>query len=174
MRRVLLALLIAPVLLAAEPAPRADQPLADPAGEARAQKLFDEVRCVVCQHESIADSPAGIAADMRQLVRSEIASGATDDQVRDDLVRRWGDYILFRPPFNPATWLLWLAPLLIVVVGGAAMLVTARRRRIEPEPLSPVEEARLAELLQSDDVRRDPAATAPHDEHATGTTIPPA
>ncbi|KQS55311.1 cytochrome C biogenesis protein [Brevundimonas sp. Leaf363] len=174
MRRALLALLIAPVLLAAEPAPRADQPLTDPAAEARAQTLFEEVRCVVCQHESIADSPAGIAADMRQLVRSEIASGATDDQVRGDLVNRWGDYILFKPPFNPATWLLWLAPLLIVVVGGASMLGIARRRRIEPEPLSPVEEARLAELLQYDDVRRDPAATAPHDGRSAGTTIPPA
>jgi cytochrome c-type biogenesis protein CcmH len=174
MRRALLALLIAPVLLAAEPAPRADQPLGDPAAEARAQKLFDEVRCVVCQHESIADSPAGLAADMRQLVRSEIASGATDDQVRENLVSRWGDYILFRPPFNPMTWLLWLAPLLIVVVGGAALLLSARRRRIEPEPLSPVEEARLAELLQTENARRDPAATAPHDGRSTGTTIPPA
>jgi cytochrome c-type biogenesis protein CcmH len=173
-RRALLALLVAPLLLAAEPAPRAEQPLDDPAAEARARDLFDEVRCVVCQHESIADSPAGIAADMRQLVRSEIASGASNDQVRADLTARWGDYILFRPPFKATTWLLWLAPLVIVIGAGAALLAMARRRRIEPEPLSPVEEARLAELLQSDDVRRDPAATAPHDEHATGTTIPPA
>lgn len=174
MRRALIALLAAPLLIAAEPAARADQPLADPVAEARAQTLFDEVRCVVCQHESIADSPAGLAADMRQLVRSEIASGATDDEVRQDLVSRWGDYILFRPPFNPATWLLWLAPLLIVALGGLGLASIARRRRIEAGPLSPDEEARLAELLQSDSFRRDPAATSPHDGRSSGTTIPPA
>ena len=95
MIRFLLALLAVLILsgpaLAQEPAAPPDQPLVSPGQEARAQRIFEVVRCVVCQHESIADSPAGIAGDMRRLVREEIASGATDQQVRDDLVRRYGD-----------------------------------------------------------------------------------
>ena len=79
---------------AQEPPPAPDRPLPDAAQEARAQALFDDIRCVVCQHEAIADSPAGIAADMRVLVREQIAAGRTDEQVRDDLVRRYGDFVL--------------------------------------------------------------------------------
>ena len=149
--------------LAQEPAAPPDQPLASPGAEARAQRLFTVVRCVVCQHESIADSPAGIAGDMRRLIREEIAAGATDQQVRDDLVRRYGDYVLFTPPVRTGTWLLWFGPGLLVVLGAAALFVFARRRPAETAPLSSEEERRLADLLQTETVRPDPDASPPHD-----------
>ena len=167
MTRLLLALLAVLTLcapaLAQEPAAQPDQPLASPGAEARAQRLFTVVRCVVCQHESIADSPAGIAGDMRRLIREEIAAGATDQQVRDDLVRRYGDYVLFTPPVRTGTWLLWFGPGVLVVLSTAALFVFARRRPAETAPLSPEEERRLADLLQSETVRPDPDASAPHD-----------
>ena len=166
MRRTVLiavtSLLLASAALA-EPAAAPDQPLANPAQEARAQALFKDVRCVVCQHESIADSPAGIAGDMRRLVREEIATGATDAAVRADLVRRWGDYILFRPPVEAATWLLWFGPLAIVLGVGGVLLVLALGRRTATTPLSAEEEARLAALLQAEDIRPDPDASSSHD-----------
>ena len=158
----------------AEPAAIADQPLASPAQEARAQALFEEVRCVVCQHESIADSPAGIAADMRRLVREEIASGSTDDAVRADLVRRWGDFILFKPPVNPATWLLWFGPALgvLLIAGLFGWRALSRRTEVAP-PLSLEEEAELAELLSDGVVRPDTDANPPHDGRQAGSTIVP-
>ena len=155
------ALLATPVL--AEPAAAPDQPLASPAQEARAQALFKDVRCVVCQHESIADSPAGIAADMRGLVREEIASGADDEAIRADLVRRWGDYILFRPPVKAATWLLWFGPLTLVLLAGAAFVALSLRKTPVTAPLSPDEERRLEQLLHTKGVRPDPDATSSHD-----------
>lgn len=158
----LLVLAASPAL--AEPAAAPDRPLADAAQEARAQALFKDVRCVVCQHESIADSPAGIAADMRRLVREEIASGASDQAVREDLVRRWGDYILFRPPVRWTTGLLWFGPFALVLIGGLVMLWRARRRRATSTvPLSPTEEARLDALLNAETIRPDPDANRPHD-----------
>lgn len=161
--RVLMTMLAAVMLVAAEPAPPPEQPLSSPAQEARAQALFDDIRCVVCQHEAIADSPAGIAADMRRLVRDEIAAGRTDAQIRADLIARYGDYVLFRPPFRPGTLLLWLGPLALLLAVGAGLFAAARRRPPEPTPLSPDEEARLADVLRSDRFRPDPDASTPHD-----------
>lgn len=161
--RVLMTMLAAVMLIAAEPAPPPEQPLSSPAQEARAQALFDDIRCVVCQHEAIADSPAGIAADMRRLVRDEIAAGRTDVQIRADLIARYGDYVLFRPPFRPGTLLLWLGPLALLLAVGAGLFAAARRRPPEPAPLSPDEEARLADVLRSDRFRPDPDASTPHD-----------
>lgn len=166
MRRLKI-LLAAPVLAlmltAAEPAAAPDRPLSDPAQEARAQALFKDVRCVVCQHEAIADSPAGVAGDMRRLIREEIAAGATDQAVRDDLVRRFGDYVLFTPPVRAGTWLLWFGPFALVLLAGTALMLRMRRRPADAEPLSPDEERRLAELLQNEKLRRDLDATSPHD-----------
>lgn len=147
----------------AEPAAAPDRPLADAAQEARAQALFKDVRCVVCQHESIADSPAGIAADMRRLVREEIASGASDAAVREDLVRRWGDYILFTPPVRWTTGLLWFGPFALVLIGGLVMLWRGRRRAEPAAALTPDEQARLDALLAETTVRPDPDANPPHD-----------
>ena len=166
MRRLSI-LLAAPVLAlmltAAEPPAAPDRPLNDPAQEARAQALFKDVRCVVCQHEAIADSPAGVAGDMRRLIREEIASGATDQAVRDDLVRRFGDYVLFTQPVRVGTWLLWFGPFALVALALLALLVRARRRPAEVEPLSPNEEDRLQDILRNEKLRRDPDATSPHD-----------
>ena len=166
MRRLSL-LLAAPVLAvmltAAEPPAAPDRPLSDPAQEARAQALFKDVRCVVCQHEAIADSPAGVAGDMRRLIREEIASGASDQSVRDDLVRRFGDYVLFTPPMRAGTWLLWFGPFALAALALLALLVRARRGSAEAEPLSPDEERRLDEVLRNEKLRRDLDATSPHD-----------
>lgn len=166
MRRGLI-LLAAPVLAlmltAAEPAAAPDRPLADPAQEARAQALFEDVRCVVCQHEAIADSPAGVAGDMRRLIREQIATGASDQAVRDDLVRRFGDYVLFTPPVRAGTWLLWFGPFALVLSAAAVLMLRARRRSVEAAPLSPDEERRLDEVLRNEKLRRDLDATSPHD-----------
>ncbi len=148
---------------AQEPPAAPDRPLSSPEQEARAQALFSVVRCVVCQHESVADSPAGIAGDMRRLIREEIAAGATDQAVRDDLVRRYGDYVLFTPPMRAGTWLLWFGPALAVLLGAAGLLAMVRRRPVETPPLSPDEERRLADLLAAERLRPDPDASTPHD-----------
>ncbi len=163
MKRALLIALAAVGLMAAEPPPMPDRPLPDATQEARARALFADIRCVVCQHEAISDSPAGIAADMRRLVREEIAAGRSDAQVRDDLVRRYGDFVLFKPPVRAGTWLLWFGPLAVMLAVGAGLLAAARRRRDETPVLSADEEARLADILASEDVRRDPDAKASDD-----------
>jgi len=149
--------------IAQEPAAPPDRPLSSPGQEARAQALFTVVRCVVCQHESIADSPAGIAGDMRRLIREEIAAGATDEAVLDDLVRRYGDYVLFTPPVRSGTWLLWFGPALLAFLGVFVLLARARRTPVETPPLSPDEERRLADLLRTERLRPDPDASPPHD-----------
>ena len=136
----------------AEPPAAPDRPLPDAAQEARARALFGDIRCVVCQHESIADSPAGIAADMRRLVREEIAAGKSDQAVRADLVRRYGDYILFQPPVRVGTWLLWFGPFALVLGAGAVFVWRSRRRRVEVQPLTVEEEQALAELTASSPV----------------------
>jgi len=157
--------------LAQEPAAPPDRPLASPGQEARAQAIFEVVRCVVCQHESIADSPAGIAGDMRRLIREEIASGASDQAVKDDLVRRYGDYVLFTPPVRAGTWLLWFGPFVLVLLAGGTLILRARRRPTEVAPLSPEEERRLDEVLANETLRRDLDATSPHDGRLSGSTI---
>lgn len=163
MKRALLILLASVGLMAAEPAPAPDRPLPDAAQEARAKALFRDIRCVVCQHEAISDSPAGVAADMRRLVREEVAAGRTDAQIRDGLVARYGDYVLFSPPLKAGTLLLWLGPAALLLLGLAIVLMRARRRPVEAAPLSAEEERRLAEYLRSETVRPTVDATSPHD-----------
>lgn len=166
MRRLAI-LLAAPVLAlmltAAEPPAAPDRPLTDATEEARAQALFRDVRCVVCQHEAIADSPAGVAGDMRRLIREEIAAGASDQAVRDNLVRRFGDYVLFTPPVRAGTWLLWFGPFGLLLLSVGVLALRARRRPVEAAPLTAEEEDRLDEVLRNEKLRRDPDATSPHD-----------
>jgi len=157
MKRLALAL-IAPLLIATAPlppAPAEDRPLADPALEARAQAIHESLRCVVCQNESIAESGAVLAADLRQVVRERVAAGDSDEEVRAFMVARYGDFVLLKPPFEAQTWLLWLGPFLVVLAGAAAVAAYLRRRRQTPEvvPLSADEQTRLDALMAEEDER---------------------
>jgi len=134
-----------------------DEILADPIKEARARELSKELRCMVCQNQSIDDSDAPLARDLRLLVRERISAGDTDSQVLDFLVARYGEFVLLKPRFNPHTVLLWLLPPLALMGGGIALWVYSNRRRragvVEDESvlkLTPEEVARLEELLASD------------------------
>jgi cytochrome c-type biogenesis protein CcmH len=146
MRRFLLlaVLLLAPL---AAHAVKPDEMLPDPALEARARGLSAQLRCMVCQNESIDDSDAALARDLRLLVRERLKAGDSDQQVRDFLTARYGDFILLKPPLEWRTLALWGAPFAILVVGAAGLLVTQRRRAAAPAALSADEERRLRALL---------------------------
>jgi len=120
---------IAAALLFAAPAPAlTEQPLADPAQEAQAKELMGTLRCVVCQSASIGDSNADMAADMRAEVRARLGRGETPDHIRDYMKSRYGAWISFKPPVEPATWPLWAAPILFLGAGGLAARALFRRR----------------------------------------------
>jgi cytochrome c-type biogenesis protein CcmH len=137
--------LAGPAAHAVEPAER----LTDPALEARARALSQELRCLVCQNQSIDESNADLAHDLRVLLRQRLAAGDTDRQVLDYVVARYGVFVLLDPPFAPATYLLWLTPPVLVLGAGIFLLLRARRRRPDPElpALSDEERARAALLL---------------------------
>lgn len=113
--------------------------LADPAQEARAQSLEREIRCVQCENEPIAQSTADIAADMRRLVRERIAAGDSDEEIRTFFRQRYGDFVLFRPPWDARTWALWGAPFLLLGAGLIGVL-SVRRRRGQQDPMLTPEE----------------------------------
>jgi cytochrome c-type biogenesis protein CcmH len=126
-----------------------DEVLSDPALEARARVLSQELRCLVCQNQSIDDSDALLARDLRLLLRERLKSGDTDQQVLDFLVARYGEFVLLRPPLGWNTVLLWLTPGLLLAAGVIVLLAAGRRRSraILTEPaLTPQEKARLARL----------------------------
>ncbi len=125
-----------------------DEVLRNPVLESRARTLSEGLRCLVCQNESIDDSHADLARDIRVLVRQRLEAGDTDTAIRAYLVARYGTFILLRPPVEARTLLLWGTPLLVLLGGGAAMLVAARGRpRGDPaRPLSAAERERLAEI----------------------------
>ena len=147
-RRLLLALA---VLLAAAPAfaVNPDEVLPDKTLEARARTISAELRCMVCQNQSIDDSNADLARDLRLLVRKRLVDGDTDKQVIDYLVSRYGEFVLLKPRFSEKTLLLWGAPATLFLVGGLALIVYARRRAGKPTGtrLTAEEEARLNEIL---------------------------
>ncbi|ARM11583.1 MULTISPECIES: cytochrome c-type biogenesis protein [Rhizobium] len=149
MRRLLLVLAL---MLSATPAfaVNPDEVLADPALEARARTLSAELRCMVCQNQSIDDSNAELAKDLRLLVRERIKDGDSDEEVLDYIVSRYGEFVLLKPRFSIKTVLLWGAPVLLVLAGGLSLLVFARRRSGKPtgSKLTADEQARLNELLK--------------------------
>jgi len=127
--------------------------LPDPAQEARARDLFKEVRCLVCQNESIDDSEAALAHDLRLLVRDQVKQGRSDAEIRAFLTERYGEFVLLKPPFSAGNAVLWLTPLGVLLIGGGLMVALLRRRRTaqaEPEALSADEEARLERLLKGE------------------------
>ncbi len=127
-----------------------DEIMTDPVKEARARDLSRELRCMVCQNQSIDDSDAPLARDLRILVRERIAAGDSDTQVMDFLVARYGEFVLLKPRFEQRTWLLWLIPPLVLGGGGLALWIYARRRSraVDAVPaLTPDEEARLTKLI---------------------------
>jgi cytochrome c-type biogenesis protein CcmH len=148
----MVALLIALLAPTASFAVRPDEMLKDPALEARARHLSEELRCMVCQNQSIDDSEAPLAHDLRVLVRQRLETGDSDSQVLDFLVARYGDFVLLKPPFKAETLLLWGLPPLALLAGLGALILMAKRRKavaLEPAALSREEQAKLATLLRS-------------------------
>jgi cytochrome c-type biogenesis protein CcmH len=155
--RPMMAAIVALMLLAL-PAAYAVQPdeiMSDPAKEVRARDLSRELRCMVCQNQSIDDSDAPLARDLRLLVRERIAAGDSNAQVLDFLVARYGEFVLLKPRFERQTLLLWLLAPLLLAGGGLALWLQIRRRSrngadLPAPPLTPDEEARLAALMSDD------------------------
>jgi cytochrome c-type biogenesis protein CcmH len=151
MKRV--ALILAALLALAPLSALAVQPdeiLKDPVLEARARDLSSQLRCMVCQNQSIDDSDATLARDIRVLVREHLKAGDSNAQILDFLTQRYGAFILLKPPFERGTLLLWGTPFLVLILGGGAILYTARRQRHNRDaaaPLSDSEQHRLDDLL---------------------------
>ena len=134
MKRFLLAfaiILAAPALADSDlpPARWANEQLPDPQQEAQAKALMEELRCLVCQGQSIADSDAELAGDMRALVRQRIAAGEQPEEVRAWLIQRYGDWVSYRPPVEPVTWPLWAAPVILLLVGAWLLRKRLVRKR---------------------------------------------
>jgi cytochrome c-type biogenesis protein CcmH len=144
-----LALLVSGPAFAVEP----DEILADPALEARAREISRDLRCLVCQNESIDDSNADLARDLRLLVRERLLAGDSDQQVMAYIAARYGDFVLLDPPVKPKTWALWFGPGLLLLVAGTGVVHYLRRRQTAsaPAPLDAAERKRLDALLRADD-----------------------
>ena len=150
------ALLLALVLATGLPAPadavlRPDELLEDPELEARARAIGRELRCVVCQNQSIDDSNAELAQDFRRIVRERVQAGESDEEVLQFMVDRYGAFVLLKPPVTAGTMLLWGGPFAVLLIGAGIVAWTMRRRRdTGPVELSPEERRRLAELMETE------------------------
>jgi len=148
MRATLAALLLAFATLAWSQAEEIANP--NPVVEARLKALAEELRCLVCQNQTIADSSAPLALDLRNQIRTQIAQGRTDDQIRAYMVDRYGDFVLYRPPFKATTAILWLGPFMLIAAGLAIFLGIVRRRRAETPAVAPSAQRRdeIEKLLE--------------------------
>ena len=151
MSRLLLAvciLLLPTLALPKEAAPVAE----DPALEQRLMNLASELRCLVCQNQSLADSHADLAIDLRNLVRSQMKAGKSDDEIRAWLTQRYGDFVLYRPPVRSTTALLWVGPfvLLVLALSGLGLYLRRRRRTVAQPQLTDAEHAQAQALLRAD------------------------
>jgi cytochrome c-type biogenesis protein CcmH len=141
--------LFAPMLLAKEAAPMA----ADPEMEERVNEIAAELRCLVCQNQTIADSHAELAVDLKNQVRDMVKSGQSQDQIVDYMVQRYGDFVRYRPPVKNTTYLLWAGPFLLLAIGLLVLVINLRKRAALVEddaPLSPEQSERLQSLLHED------------------------
>lgn len=136
----LLVVLLASPVLAVQP----DEMLSDQVLEARARTLSEGLRCVVCQNQSIDESDAPLARDLRVVVREQLTLGRTDAEIMDYVTLRYGNFVLLKPPVEPATWVLWLGPFAVLVVGGAGIAIWSRRRR--DADVAPLSDAEIAEI----------------------------
>ena len=143
-------------LLIVVPAYAADIPVVfnDAEDQARYESLLEELRCLVCQNQSLADSHAELAQDMRDEVHRMVSSGASNGAITEFLVARYGDFVLYRPPIKRYTWLLWGGPFLLLVLAAAVIVGLSRRPRTAPRPLTEAERARLDALINDDPAER--------------------
>jgi cytochrome c-type biogenesis protein CcmH len=151
-----LAMLVCLGAAGAQAATSPDEVLADPVLEQRARTLGKELRCLVCQNQSIDDSDATLARDLRLLVRERLVAGDSDAEIIAFLTARYGDFVLLKPPVRPATWGLWFGPLLVLVAAGVGFALYLRRRPAHTPPAAPLsaeEQARLAALLEEEPSR---------------------
>ena len=144
MKRALSALLLAASLAAWGQTAEVANP--DPKVEARLKVIAEELRCLVCQNQTIADSNAPLALDLRQQTRAMIAAGKTDDEIRTYMVERYGDFVLYKPPFKATTVVLWVGPGLLIVIGFTVMFVMLRRRRDAAGASPPPDATRRREI----------------------------
>lgn len=124
-----------------------DEQLKDPALEHRAREISSQLRCLVCQNQSIDDSDAPLAKDLRTLVREELLSGKSDQEIMDFIVARYGQFVLLKPQFSRETILLWGTPFAVLLIAGAVLIL--RRRKAEPVPEAPLSEAERAALRKA-------------------------
>jgi cytochrome c-type biogenesis protein CcmH len=151
MKKFIVAILMALALAGAYRA-QVTQPAADtndPVVEARLKHLSKELRCLVCQNETLADSQAGLAEDLRREIREQIRAGKSDDEIMNFLTQRYGQFILYRPQVTPTTYLLWFGPFILLLIGMVVLFRYIRQRRdsIPDKPLTAEERRRATELL---------------------------
>ena len=155
MRRLVLGLVCALLMAGPAAAVLPEEQLADPVLEARAREISQELRCVVCQNQSIDDSDAPLAADLRAIVRERLTAGDTNEEVMAYVVARYGNFVLLKPPLDMQTILLWSAPLLVLIPGGLGLALYLRRRgrasAAEPTPRTAEEQRTLADILKTGD-----------------------
>ena len=159
MRALLAALLLA--IAGAVLAQSAEVANPDARTEERLKALAHELRCLVCQNQTIADSSAPLAVDLRQQIRGQIAQGRSDEQIRSYMVERYGDFVLYNPPFKATTAVWWAAPVLLIVAGLFAFAAVVRRRRptaAESTDVSPQRRAEVERLLQGQEPAPPPGA----------------
>ncbi len=149
-RRLFAALAVVAALMGTAWAVQPDEILRDPAMEARAREISSELRCLVCQNQNIAESNASLAQDLKRQVADMLVAGRSDDEIKSYLQARYGDFVLYRPPFKPTTWLLWLTPFVVLIATLLIAVWMLRKRR--PEPTSPdsVDREALQRLLDKE------------------------
>ncbi len=150
-----IALLLALAFAASALAKEAPPASADPALEKRTMALAEELRCLVCQNQTIAESHADLAIDLKNQIREKLKAGMSEDQIKDYMVARYGDFVLYKPPVMATTVPLWFGPFALLIAGLAGLFyyILRRRRTTEPQPLSEGEQARVQALLDSTEER---------------------